>query len=104
MSEGRGHSRWRNRGQAWPNPGNTWGGLLNVDGVQRRITIRREPSGALELVLSEHEAVLTERMDPVHGGQSSVPSERSEKEARLRRIAAEDVRAKYGPKAFGRKA
>lgn len=101
MSEGRGHSRWRNRGQAWPNPGNTWGGLLNVDGVQRRITIVTERDGSLGITISEPRTI------PEHTDvfpREQVPERAStEKEARLRKIAESDVTAKYGPRAFGRK-
>lgn len=101
MSEGRGHSRWRNRGQAWPNQGGAFGGLLNVDGVQRRIRVRIDTDGSLEITLG---GIWTEPHRDVRAPDVHVPAmTQSAKEARLRRLAEDDVRGKYGARAFGRK-
>lgn len=97
---GRGLSRWTNRGQAWANADGTFGGWLNVDGQQRRVEIFREHGGSLILKLGEPREI-AEHTDVLPPELPVRP--RTDEETRLRKLAEQDVAAKFGPRAFGRK-
>lgn len=101
MSEGRGNSRWPNSGQVWRNrndPGETYGGLLNVDGHQRRIRFTRNADGSFSIRIGKPLTEKRERTEARAPDYSVEPLTRTQREERARAFASETIRRTYGRK------
>lgn len=93
---GRGYSHRMNEGQAWKNADGSFGGWLNVDGHQRRVSITPLNDGSWGLVLGKPRPVAAE---PRPAPDLEVEAlERLPADERRRALASALIRATYGRK------